>query len=215
VGRIDWGDLRRVKPISKKWGFDRGLPIDRYYIEQFLAKHANDVRGHALEIGDNTYTYRYGAGRITNSDILHVVEGTPRATIIADLTHAPQIQDGMFDCIICTQTLQLIYELPAAVQTLHRVLKPRGVLLATVPGVSRIAHGDGVDADYWRFTTASATRLFENSAPGSFLEIDAYGNVFTASAFLYGLAAEELTSDELNSFDSDFQTIIGVRMVKR
>src|SRR5919106_494225 len=72
VGRIDWGDLRRVKPISKKWGFDRGLPIDRYYIEQFLAKHASDVRGHALEIGDNTYTYRYGAGRITNSDILHV-----------------------------------------------------------------------------------------------------------------------------------------------
>ena len=27
---------RHIRPISKKWGFDRGLPIDRYYIEKFL-----------------------------------------------------------------------------------------------------------------------------------------------------------------------------------
>ena len=45
VGRIDFGDFRRLKPISSTWGFDRGTPIDRFYIDRFMQAHAHDVRG--------------------------------------------------------------------------------------------------------------------------------------------------------------------------
>ena len=54
VGRVRLGSLRRLKPISPDWGSERGLPIDRYYIGQFLAAHAQDIRGHVLEIGDDS-----------------------------------------------------------------------------------------------------------------------------------------------------------------
>ena len=37
--------VRRVMPISKKHGFDRGTPIDRYYTESFLEAHQADIQG--------------------------------------------------------------------------------------------------------------------------------------------------------------------------
>ena len=45
--------LLGTKPVSDHWGWDRGTPVDRYYIEQFLAEHAADVRGRVLEVKDS------------------------------------------------------------------------------------------------------------------------------------------------------------------
>ena len=72
VGTVDFGHFRRLIPISKEWGFDRGLPIDRYYIERFLQRHAADIRGRVLEVGDNAYTRRFGGDRVTNSDVINL-----------------------------------------------------------------------------------------------------------------------------------------------
>jgi SAM-dependent methyltransferase len=190
---VRFGDLRRLKPISRVFGFDRGLCIDRYYIENFLAKHAEDIRGHVLEIGDDTYTRRFGGDRVARSDVLHVQEGNPKATIVADLTCADSIPSDTFDCIIFTQTLQFIYDVRAAIRHLYRILKPGGVLLATFPGISQISRYD-MDrwGDYWRFTTLSARRLFEEVFPPGNVTVRAYGNVLAAVAFLHGLSAEEL-----------------------
>jgi hypothetical protein len=44
-GAVDFGDLRRLAPVSRHFGVDRGTALDRYYIEGFLARHATDVRG--------------------------------------------------------------------------------------------------------------------------------------------------------------------------
>ena len=56
------GDLRRTTPIDPNWGFERGTPIDRVYVERFLAGHADDIRGRVLEIAAPDYTNRYGRG---------------------------------------------------------------------------------------------------------------------------------------------------------
>src|SRR2546428_14003991 len=45
--------LRRTSPISRLYGADRGTGIDRYYIENFLARHASDIHGDVLEIQVN------------------------------------------------------------------------------------------------------------------------------------------------------------------
>src|SRR5262249_50617631 len=110
VGWVRFGSLRRTAPISRAFGKDRGLPIDRYYIEQFLAAKAADIRGHVLEVGYDIYTHKFGGDRITRSDVLHVTQGNPKATIVADLTCADHIRPDTFDCIILTQTLQFIYD---------------------------------------------------------------------------------------------------------
>ena len=41
-----------------------------------------------------------------------------------------------------------------------------------------------------------------------------YGNVLTATAFLYGLVQEELTRQELEFHDPDYEVVIGVKATK-
>jgi len=213
-GRVRFGDLRRLVPLSRDFGFDRGLPIDRYYIERFLAANAADIRGRVLEIGGNTYTRKFGADRITRSDVLHVNDSNPLATIVGDLSSADHIPTDSFDCVILTQTLQYIYDVSAALRTLGRILRPGGVSLVTFPGISQIPRGYWETTWYWGFTTASARRLFEQVFSASSISVSAHGNVLASVAFLEGLATEELEREELDFSDPDYQTLITVRAVK-
>ena len=213
VGRVNFGDLRRLTPISSEWGFDRGRPIDRYYIERFLAQHATDIRGRVLEIGDNSYTRRFGGDRVTVSDVLNVrtTEGT---TILGDLADAPHVASDQFDCIIFTQTLQLIYDVRAAVATLHRILRCGGVLLATFPGITHTQDGQW-SADWcWNLTPASGRRLFSDQFGTPNVRLEAHGNVLAAIAFLHGIACEELTIAELDARQPAFDVTIAVRAIR-
>lgn len=212
---VRWGSLRRLKPFSHVFGLDRGLCIDRYYIENFLAQQVGDIRGHVLEFADNGYTLRFGGEKVNRSDTLHLSSDNPRATIVADLTSAKEIPSDTFDCIICTQTLQFIYGVQAAAKTLYRILKPNGVLLVTFPGISQISRYD-MDrwGEYWRFTTLSARKLFEENFPAGQVRVEAHGNVLAAIAFLQGIAAEELRQRELDFHDPDYEVLITVRAVK-
>jgi glycosyltransferase involved in cell wall biosynthesis len=214
VGWVRFGSLRRVTPVSSHFGYDRGQPIDRYYIEGFLARHAVDVRGRVLEIGDDSYTRKFGGSRVEVSDVLHVTAGNPQATIVADLTSADHIPSSAFDCIILTQTLHLIYDVRSAAQTLYRILKPGGVLLATFPGISQISRDEWGDHWYWALTTMSARQLLEEYFPAANVRIEAHGNVLAAISFLHGLAAEELRQEELDYRDPSYEVLIALRGVK-
>ncbi|HYQ72663.1 MAG TPA: methyltransferase domain-containing protein [Gammaproteobacteria bacterium] len=214
-GGVSHGDLRRTAPISADWGFDRGLPVDRYYIETFLSRHADDIRGHTLEFLNNNYTSRFGGARVTRSDVLHHQPGNPHATLVADLSRENDLPDNAFDCIICTQTLPFIYDLRPAVACLHRILRPGGILLATVPGITRVSPEDMArSGDFWRFTTASVRELFREHFSETQLDITAYGNVLAASSFLYGIVTEELETGELDFHDENYPVLISVRAVK-
>ena len=209
------GYLRRLLQIGRASGFDQGLCIDRYYIEKFLAVHAPDIRGIVLEIGDDTYTQRFGGGQVTSSDVLHKTGDNPNTTIVADLTGADHIPEGAFNCIILTQTLQYIYDLKATVLTLYRILKPGGVVLATIPGIAYISRYDLEHwGEYWRLTSLSAKRLFAEVFPLENVAAQAYGNLLTATAFLCGLPAEGFKPEELDEHHPDFQVLITVRAIK-
>jgi SAM-dependent methyltransferase len=215
VGFVRFGQLRRTSPISPDFGLERGRPVDRYYIDAFIARHAADVQGNVLEIGDNTYTLRHGGGRVTRGDVLHVAEHRPNVTIIGDLARADHIPGDSFDCIILTQTLQCIYDLNAAISTVYRILKPGGVVLVTIPGISKLSRYD-MDrwGSYWSFTTCSAKRLFGAVFPEANVAVNAHGNVLAAISFLHGLAAHELKPRELDAVDPDYELLITVRAVK-
>jgi len=216
VGRLHFGDLRRVSPVSPAFAFDRGQMVDRYYIERFLSACAGDVRGHVLEMMDDVYTRKFGGDRVARSDVLHSVPGNPRATIVADLTAEPVMLADTFDCIVCTQTLQFIYDAEAALRELRRVLRPGGVLLLTAHGLSRIGRRLGADAwgEYWRFTAQSLRRMFAEIFSGDDVRLEVYGNVLAAIANLHCLAASELTPAELDYRDADYEVLLAVRAVK-
>ncbi len=212
---IDFGSLRRTEPFSRRFGFDRGQPIDRYYIESFLAANAAAIRGHVLEIGDDHYSRTFGGDRITHQDVLHVAAGRPGVTITADLSQAPHIPKAAFDCIVLTQTLHYIFDLKAAVATVYRILKPGGVVLATLPGISQTCRDqDDKESDCWRFTEASARRLFGESFGEPNVRVETSGNVLAAVAFLQGLCVQDLTVEELDRRDPDFPLTIALIAVK-
>ncbi len=201
--------------MSRTFGFERGKPVDRWYIERFLAEHAADVRGRVLEVAERTYTGWYGGDDVTASDVLYAAEGHPDATVVGDLTTGAGIPEAAYDCFICTQTLQVIYDIRAAVSGTRRLLAPGGVLLATLPGISQISREDNRDwGDWWRFTARSAQRLFADVYGEEHVQVRQHGNVQAAAAFLYGLAAEDLESSALESTDPDFHLVMTVRAVR-
>ena len=206
-----FGSLRRTSPLSHNSGYDRGTPVDRYYIEQFLREHQRDIRGRALEIKSSEYSERFGHAE--RHDVLDIDPANPWATIVADLATADSIADASFDSFVLTQTLQLIYDTRAALLHGRRVLRPGGTLLVTVPGITRDNRQRG-GRDYWRFTIDSCGALFSEIFGADQVSVRAYGNVLAAIAFLAGVAQEELTPQELDAYDSNYPVIIGVRAVK-
>ena len=210
----DWGDLRRLEPVSHEFGYDRGLPVDRYYIERFLETHRRDVAGRTLEIGDDEYTRRYGGDRATRRDVLHIHGRNPAATIGGDLADAPQIADGTFDCIVVTQTLHLIYDVDLAVATLHRILRPSGVVLATFPGISQLSGDEWSRTWSWGFDSLLARRLFASHFGGHNVTVETHGNWLAAAAFLQGLATVDLTRAQLDADEPGCELLVGVRAVR-
>lgn len=214
-GQLDLGDLRRLTPLSREFGYDRGQPVDRYYIEAFLAASSNLVRGRVLEIGDRGYTERFGGDRVTRSDVLNVNPGKAVTTIVADLANGEGIPDDAFDCVILTQTLHLLYDLQSAIATLHRILKPGGTLLLTVPGtISQVATDEWGATWYWGFTALSLRRLLEEAFPAGSIEIVQHGNVLASIGFLQGMAAEEFSADELDHRDELYPLLITARITR-
>lgn len=207
------GTLRRTQPLSERYGAERGTPVDRYYIERFVAANQASICGHVLEIKEPLYTSRFGAG-VTQADVLDIDASNPKATIVCDLAAADSVPSNTFDCFVLTQTLQMIYEVRAAVVHAHRMLRPGGVFLVTVPVTSRIIPGDGLQADYWRFTLASCRRLFGDVFGESHTQVQSHGNVLSSIAFLAGMAHEELSQAELDTVDLYFPLLISVRAVK-
>jgi hypothetical protein len=216
---IDWKvycSLRRITPIRPEFGWRDGQPIDRYYTEElFLPQYAHEIRGHVLELADPRYTRRFGRDRVVKSDVLHLRPGNPEATIVADLTRGDDLPSDTFDCVILTFALQYVKDLQRAIETIHRILRPGGVMLATLPGISQISRWDMEHAgDRWRFTTLSARELFSAVFDDDHLTVQAYGNVLTAVASLHGIVAHELNTEELNFQDRDYEVVISVRAVK-
>lgn len=215
VGKVDFGDLRRLAPISATWGFDRGTPVDRFYIDRFMRSHDKDVRGRVLEIANPAMTHRYGGDRVTKSDVLHPVPAPAPVTLVGNIETGDGIPEGAFDCAIVTQTLLLVYDVRAAVHTLSRILAPGGVALVTVPGITKISREDMDQwGQFWSFTSASMRRLFSEAFDPAGVSVAAYGNVLAATAFLHGLSAEELTEPELLHRDRDFEVLLAVRAAK-
>ncbi len=211
---VFFGSFRRMTPIDPHWGFARGRPIDRYYIEKYLGTRRDVIRGAVLEIGSPRYTHQFGT-EVTAIDVLMVGEGNPEATIIADLADAPQIADDTFDCAIVTQTIQFICDYRAALATLHRILKPGGVLLMTAPCITKLSPSEDQEwGQWWHFTSRSLRLELERVFGVGNVEIESFGNVLSATSFLWGLAAEDLKGRELDVRDPAYEVIIAACAMK-
>ena len=202
---------RSTQPISTKFGFDRGTPIDRSYIERFIGENARYIKGICLEIHNSYYTTKYGGTRVTKNDVLDIDTNNKRASLYGDLRNIPSISNATYDCIILTHTLGVINDHEAAVRECLRILKPGGVILVTV---SAMGVAQEPTKCFWRYTPAGLKYLFEKHLSDGYVDTFSYGNVLAGQAFWVGLAAEELTTDELLYNDPRY-AVISVGVIRK
>ena len=209
------GQIASPTPLSSDYGWERGTPVDRLYIDRFLAAHASDIRGYVLEIGEDYYSRRFGGDRITSQDILHVHPGNPAATIVGDISDAATLPEGRFDCIIMIQTLQLVFDLDAAIGNLRRALRPGGVALVTVCGITPICEDEWRETFYWMFTPRVLRRLLAAHFAEEKIEVHGFGNLYAATAFLHGAAVQELSKRKLAmpAASPEYSVVVAARAV--
>lgn len=198
-----------LRPVSKRFGYEIGTPIDRYYIEKFLAEHQKYIHGSVMEIAEDRYATRFGMA-ISESYILHV-NGWGKNVIKGNLATGEGIQENMVDCLICTQTIQCIYDISAVAENIYKMLKPGGTALITAHGISQLSMYDYQNwGEYWRFTKLSAQQLFENYFEKDKVSVYSYGNMKTAIAFMYGICLEEMDVSDLEYEDEQYPLVLGI-----
>lgn len=212
VGMVNWGGLRRQQPLSDRWGFDRGQPIDRYYIENFLQRNSDAIRGHCIELMNCNYTRTFGQDRVTRADVLDINANNPNANIVGDLVNRGTLVEGDYDCFILTQTLNVIYDGRAVMRNCYEALRPGGTMLVTAPCMCRYSpHPE----DFWRLTDRSLTRLITDSTDCDDFDVEVHGNLLASMAFLMGMASQELTREELDIRDIRFPIVVAARLRKK
>jgi SAM-dependent methyltransferase len=111
-------------------------------------------------------------------------------TWIADLTDMPQVPSNRYDATVCHQVLEHVPLPSAAIGELYRTLKPGGVLVLSVPHLSRQHE---LPHDYFRYTPGGLRRLLVDQ--GFVIErLETHGGLLTFihhqfSTMFLGLAA--------------------------
>ncbi len=201
--------LACTDPISRFFGLDRGMAIDRYYIESFIKRASASIAKEnikTLEVAEEVYSKEFFPKAV--HEVLAFDNGM-------DLTRHETIRQDYYDLFICTQTLNFIYDVKSAIRGCYSLLKSGGTILATVAGnISQISKYD-MDrwGDYWRFTYRSIDMLFREVF-GSDVKVYPYGNSMAATAFIQGLCVEDVDTGLLDVSDPEYAIVIGVEARK-
>lgn len=207
-----WRAMWGAEPLADAWGA-RGQTLHRYYLERFLESQGDGIRGRCLEFQDDSYTSRFGKSRVVSVDILNrEPERRAASTFIADLTMDNDLPSDHFDCIICTYVLHIIYEKERVASEMHRLLKPGGVLLVSVPNIT--VHYPRYP-ELWRFTTEGLRKLIGQSFGIANVQVTGFGNSLTAAGELRGLSVRDFTAEELRHQDERFSVVVCARAEKR
>jgi SAM-dependent methyltransferase len=235
VTGVRLGHLRRLDPVSVRTAAQRGRPIDQAWVDEFLDRHAADVRGRVMEVGTIVHVKARGAA-VDHLDLVDVdprtdpptgpaprpegepvpVPGRPSVAAeqpVADVAHPDAVPTGHYDCIVAVGGLHQVPDPAAVVSSLHDALAEGGVVLAAVPGMvqRQELHSGPVR---WGMTSSTVRELFEDAFPDGEVEVEAHGNVLAATALLHGLAADELDPAELAHRDPRIEVLVTVRAVR-
>ena len=205
-----WGNLRRTTPFSDHYGFDRGTPVDRYYVARFMEANRACITGQVLEIQSAAYTQAYGHDVRTS----HTVDIDPShgTDFVCDLARSEgKLARAAYNCFLMPNTLNHLRDLKPCLREALRVVKSGGTILTTVATLVPLTPDFN---EYWRFAPAAWEMIAAEVWPGCEIAISSIGNVLAATAAMLGLAAEELSPEELDDHDPRYPVLIAIRCRK-
>jgi SAM-dependent methyltransferase len=133
----------------------------RLWLDSCLKAFAGEMRGTVLDLGGKRENKRGSfqpPEQLARSWQYINLDWVTRPNIFADVTRTP-LQAESVDCILCTEVLEHLPDPQACVDEAHRILRPRGVVLASVPFFYPV-HADPYD--FQRFTEDGLRHLFHD-----------------------------------------------------
>jgi hypothetical protein len=196
---------REGEPLSRVFGLDRGQPIDRMWIESFLARHGAPISGKAVEVGGTHYARRFYPN--CTAYCLRLSDNGSPNCVVCDLEAGDKGLMETFDVFVATQVFNFIFETRAALRHTASMLKPEGFLVGSVAAITQVSR---YDADRWghffSFTRPAWERLLEEVFEE--VRVESYGNVDVACAFLNGLSVEDVPPSLLEYHDPDYPVVL-------
>jgi SAM-dependent methyltransferase len=195
---IDWGDLRRTAPFCPMFGLTRGTPIDRYYLAQFIREIRPQVTGTVLEVGGVVHNReRYRFDKATSYQTLDVAD-RPGVTLVGNVHDAATLPVASLDAVVLFNVLEHCQHPWVVVDNMHRWLRASGKCFCMVPSAQRLHAFPG---DYWRPLPDGLQQLFRGFSQQ---QLYVYGNPLTVVASFLGIAAEELSPQELDEWHPEY-----------
>lgn len=142
---------------------------------RFLSPHFAGIRGEVLDVGCGEMPFR----GLLPAGVGYTAVDVPRADEFGMRRHSEIVKfdgvrlpfaDESFDHVLCIEVLEHAEDPSALVAEMHRVLRPGGTLLGTVPFSARVHHAP---YDFHRFTRFGLAKLF---ADFEVVEISERGN---------------------------------------
>lgn len=200
------------KPLSVKYGYDRGLPIERYYIEKFLSENGEKIKGLVLEVESDQYATRFGGKNISSLEIVDYNSSNKKANYIDDLQFGKKLPKEYYDCVLITQVIGAIADYNSFVNTVFDILKPGGNLILTTSGLATMIKPP--QEPFWRFTPKGLKMIFEKKFKTGNTYVESFGNFLTGQASWIGASAQELSTKELDQKDDRYPVLIGLIATK-
>ncbi len=138
----NWLVLRKRRQIFRRW------------LEDVPAKELT-----VLDVGGRIQPYRPLLGDAEERYVAVDLRVTPLVNVVANAAELPFAAE-QFDLVFCTQMLEYAPDPGVVITEMHRVLKPGGTLLLSVPS---LALRDS-EIDRWRFWPAGIRQLLASFA---------------------------------------------------
>ncbi|NIV38353.1 MAG: methyltransferase domain-containing protein [Anaerolineae bacterium] len=171
---------------SSRQQIDRDLAQSlhrRYFSAAFLAQYKavlpaidRHVRGKVIDLGCGTMPFRETLS--DKAEVYHTLELRPTSeetTYVGDIQDMHMIENGLYDSILCLEVLEHIPSPCMALREMHRILAPGGMVILSVPHLSRL-HEEPYD--FYRYTTHGLHYLLEEHG-FEVLEIREKGGLFS------------------------------------
>lgn len=207
-GQICFGELRRTRPLCPNYGYSRGTPLDRVYLRKFLSTFAHLIAGTILDVGSTPEMSPASGLPSVRKLVTNDLNPRMGSDVVGDIHLRSTFPRHSFDCVLLLNVLEHCEEPWTVISNVHYWLRRGGLVLSVTPATQRIHPGP---SDHWRILPDAFTRMFKAF---SFCQVLTYGNLLCSFAALYGIAAEELTEEELTTNDPLYPVVVCVHALK-
>lgn len=154
-----WHDLNTDLQATARRKFLSPIIFSQYRITlPLIQKYAH---GELIDLGSGHMPFRpYVQNQVETYESMDIISHSEDITYIGNIEDMSFIGDQKYDTALCLEVLEHVPNVTTALEEIHRILKPDGTLILSVPHLSRLH--DEPD-DFYRFTRYGLEHILSRS----------------------------------------------------